>query len=158
MKRKSEAAEQAQEENKRRKEAESASSSWGAKADADSPTAMAVDDSLYDESSELTVTVTPTDFYSSLPGRRSFGGCNAYIEKEYDRFIDLAKFDRAVEKATTNTVSDEEMLQRYESLIGLPRGPNQGKIPNRISGGNRGKSGRRDNNSKSKTKNSRKSI
>jgi len=136
MKRKADVTQQAQDEYKRRKEEES--NSWGAAQNTSSGAeeSMNVDDSLeYDVSARLTVATTPTDFYSSLPGRRSFGGCNAFIEKEYERFIDLAKFDKAVEKATNNTVSDEEMLQRYESLIGLPRGPNQGKMPTKISGG-----------------------
>lgn len=146
MKRKADAAQESLEAYKRQKEEEN--NSWGAAQSGaagslggvdENGVNMEVDDGTivkYDASVELTVTITPTDFYSSLPSRRSFGGCNAFIEKEYERFIDMAKFDKAVEKAKADTVSDEEMLQRYQSLIGLPRGPNQGKMPTKISGGN----------------------
>ena len=79
--------------------------------------------------SKMVITASDTDFYSGLPGRRSFGGCNVFVEKEYERFLDSAKFDRAVAKANADTVSDDEMLRRYETLIGLPRGPNQGRAP-----------------------------
>lgn len=59
-------------------------------------------------------------------GRRSFGGFNKAVERNYEQMIDEKRFDRASERASKNTVSDAEMLARYENLIGLPRGPSQG--------------------------------
>ena len=43
--------------------------------------------------------------------------------------MDEKRFDKASERATKNSVSDTEMLARYENLIGLPRGPSQGMRP-----------------------------
>ena len=43
--------------------------------------------------------------------------------------MDEKRFDKASEKAAKSSVSDTEMLARYESLIGLPRGPSQGMRP-----------------------------
>ena len=40
--------------------------------------------------------------------------------------IDEKRFNRASERASKNSVSDSEMLARYENLIGLPRGQSQG--------------------------------
>ena len=78
-------------------------------------------------SNTIIITTANTDLYSSLPGRRSFGGFNAIIEQNYHKCMEDLKFEKAVNKAHKSTISDEEMLKRYEGLIGLPRGPNQGK-------------------------------
>lgn len=43
--------------------------------------------------------------------------------------MDEKRFDKASERASKNSISDTEMLARYENLIGLPRGPNQGMRP-----------------------------
>ena len=62
-------------------------------------------------------------------GRRSFGGYNKAVERNYEQIIDEKKFNKASEKASKNSVSDAEMLARYENLIGLPRGQSQGMRP-----------------------------
>jgi M-phase phosphoprotein 6 len=74
------------------------------------------------------------DLMAALPGRRSFGGFNKAVERYYEQIMDEKRFNRAAEKANKNSVSDEEMLARYESLIGLPRGPNQGAKQQRQQG------------------------
>eukprot|EP01038_Epipyxis_sp_PR26KG_P007607 gene7607-10358_t len=66
---------------------------------------------------------------SLYPGRRSFGGFNKHVEKKYQLFLDELRYTKAKEKVSKNSVDDEEMLKRYENLIGLPRGPNQGQRP-----------------------------
>ena len=65
------------------------------------------------------------DLYSSLPGRRSFGGFNKAVEAHYQQMINRDRFETKAK--IKNEVTDEEMFQRYETLVGLPRGPNQGK-------------------------------
>lgn len=62
-------------------------------------------------------------------GRRSFGGFNKAVERNYEHMMDEKRFDKASERASKNSVSDAEMLARYENLIGLPRGPSQGMRP-----------------------------
>ena len=64
-----------------------------------------------------------------LLGRRSFGGFNKAVELNYEQIMDEKRFNKASEKAAKSSVSDTEMLARYESLIGLPRGPSQGMRP-----------------------------
>jgi len=67
------------------------------------------------------------DFVAALPGRRSFNGCNKAVERHYEQVLDDLNYKRKTTSVKTDTISDEEMIKRYESLIGLPRGPNQGK-------------------------------
>ncbi len=62
-----------------------------------------------------------------VPGRRSFGGFNKSVERHYQSVLDEMNFDKMAKKVENKTISDEEMLSRYENLIGLPRGPNQGR-------------------------------
>lgn len=62
--------------------------------------------------------------FSALPGRRSFGGFNKAVEKHYQQVIDHKRFQRTV--LPESMVDEEEMLQRYDNLVSLPRGPNQG--------------------------------
>jgi len=69
------------------------------------------------------------DFAAALPGRRSFNGCNKAVERHYEQVLDDLNYKRKASIVKSDTISDEEMLKRYESLIGLPRGPNQGKKP-----------------------------
>jgi hypothetical protein len=70
------------------------------------------------------------DFIATLPGRRSFNGCNKAVERYYEQRLDDLKFRKKADSVThTETVSDQEMIKRYENLIGLPRGPSQGKRP-----------------------------
>lgn len=59
-----------------------------------------------------------SDNDNSVPGRRSFGGFNAVVEKYYSEALGLSP-PVAIEK-TERAVTDP-----YESLVGLPRGPNQ---------------------------------
>ncbi|KAJ1428992.1 hypothetical protein B484DRAFT_64090 [Ochromonadaceae sp. CCMP2298] len=69
------------------------------------------------------------DLSSLLPGRRSFNGCNKFVENFYEQRLDDLKIRKRSkpEKQDGNSVSNEEMMKRYENLVGLPRGPNQGK-------------------------------
>jgi hypothetical protein len=69
------------------------------------------------------------DVSSLLPGRRSFNGCNKFVENFYEQRLDDLKIRKRSkpEKQDGNSVSNEEMMKRYENLVGLPRGPNQGK-------------------------------
>lgn len=69
------------------------------------------------------------DFVAALPGRRSFNGCNKAVERHYEQVLDDLKYKRKITATKSDTISDEDMLKRYESLIGLPRGPSQGKRP-----------------------------
>lgn len=81
-----------------------------------------------------------TDPLSLLPGRRSFQNCNAAVERNYSARMDELNFDitatrgRKSGAAGINSVSDEEMLERYQHLVGLPRGPNQSRKPSQGSG------------------------
>jgi hypothetical protein len=65
-----------------------------------------------------------------LPGRRSFGGFNKAVEKHYQSVV-LDDLNTSRRKNDGVTITDEEMLHRYEKLIGLPRGPNQGQASKR---------------------------
>ena len=72
------------------------------------------------------------DIYAQLPGRRSFNGCNKAMERHYQQIIDdkyLSKQQLAANNSSTAMITDEEMADRYEELVGLPRGPSQGKRP-----------------------------
>lgn len=66
------------------------------------------------------------DILSALPGRRSFGNFNKYVEKSYAMSMDAKRYNIKAEKFNRGSIDDEEMVERYKSLIGLPRGPNQG--------------------------------
>jgi hypothetical protein len=83
----------------------------------------------------IAATVDPTaqtfvDPYAALPGRRSFNGCNKAVERYYEsKLEDLNYKKRAPSNTGALTVSDEDILKRYENLVGLPRGPNQGQRP-----------------------------
>lgn len=71
------------------------------------------------------------DPYALLPGRRSFGGCNKTVEANYSKIFDDERQNRraAGYLGTEEKDKDDEMLRRYESLVSLPRGPNQGMKP-----------------------------
>ena len=70
-----------------------------------------------------------SDLYAALPGRRSFNGCNKAIEKYYQSVVSEKYEQSRNAQALKDTVDDEEMVQRYQDLVGLPRGPSQGKKP-----------------------------
>jgi hypothetical protein len=78
------------------------------------------------DDSELTCVKDDADNFSALPGRRSFGGFNKAVEKHYQQMIDHKRFQTSAKADDAKIVSDEEMLLRYENLVGLPRGPSQG--------------------------------
>lgn len=82
----------------------------------------------YISSEPLVCTEEVSDtFHNSLPGRRSFGGFHSFIEQSYREQLDSTRLDGKISKKKVDdtAVSDEEMLSRYDNLIGLPRGPNQ---------------------------------
>ena len=87
-------------------------------------------------SGKLVCEVDLEDRLATFPGRRSFGGFNKAVERQYQSYLDSLKFEKLTTKSSKYNVDDEEMLQRYESLIGLPRGPNQGKRENHDSQNN----------------------
>lgn len=91
----------------------------------------AKDAATYDTSNATQILLSP-DAHLSFPGRRSFGGFNRAVEKHYQSIV-----SGEVDQNSATTITDEEMLQRYEELVGLPRGPNQGKRsnPNSAKGG-----------------------
>ena len=82
-----------------------------------------------DATGGFVITEDDSDLFQVLPGRRSFGGFNKSVEKYYHEVFDEQRLQKLGDKAKNNTISDEEMLKRYENLIGLPRGPNQGVRP-----------------------------
>lgn len=67
------------------------------------------------------------DFTAEFPGRRSFNGCNKAVERYYEQRLEDLNIRKRTEPTKSETITDEEMLNRYETLVGLPRGPNQGK-------------------------------
>ena len=69
-------------------------------------------------------------YFATLPGRRSFNGCNKAVERYYENRMEELNYKKKKEKTTNiETISDEDMIKKYENLIGLPRGPNQGQRP-----------------------------
>lgn len=66
-----------------------------------------------------------SDTFSALPGRRSFGGFNKAVEKNYQQVIDRKRFQKEAQPEVA-LENEEEMLLKYDSLVSLPRGPNQG--------------------------------
>eukprot|EP01041_Mallomonas_annulata_P008690 gene8690-17949_t len=67
------------------------------------------------------------DIMAAFPGRRSFGGFNSIVEKQYTAAIESSKYEHYLDKNKNNTneIDDEEMSKRYDELVSLPRGPNQ---------------------------------
>ena len=159
MKRKEEVEQQRSEENKKRKLEETDAMALSSPGQGDM-SGSSVQIQSYDSQAwvdadsigqSMVIVQDDVNIFSKLPGRRSFGDFNIPVQKEYERYVNEVRFNRAVEKAEVNTVSDEEMLRRYETLIGLPRGPNQGKAPpnpNKTKGGNSSGHGRKGNGSK----------
>ena len=76
------------------------------------------------------------NFNAVLPGRRSFNGCNKAMERHYQMQLDHLKFQTKMDSnieaniATTRDTMDEEMIKKYEQLVGLPRGPSGGMMTN----------------------------
>ena len=75
------------------------------------------------------------DYLSEFPGRRSFNNFNSSVEKHYNNRIDELNLDnkintknsKSTKKSTSSNVPDDEIIQKYEGLVGLPRGPNQSR-------------------------------
>lgn len=77
---------------------------------------------------QLAATV-PTGRDAGVFGRRSFGGFNSFAERNYANAVESDRLDSSITRGNRNTISEEEMVALYSSLIGLPRGPQQGKKP-----------------------------
>ena len=122
MKRKEEGAEQMKEEiSKRSKLLDTVQLHRGG--DADSRMQVVEQSSFLSNEGKVVFTLESADLFSTLPGRRSFNGFNKVVEREYANALDASTLDCA------STASDEAILKQYEGLIGLPRGPGQGKRP-----------------------------
>lgn len=78
---------------------------------------------------ELVCIVEEMDLHAALPGRRSFGGFNKIVEKHYHSIIDSEQSRLATDKLLNGTIDDDEMVEKYQKMISLPRGPNQGMLP-----------------------------
>lgn len=65
------------------------------------------------------------DIVAGLPGRRSFGGFNPIMEKYYAAALGLAGPTSQPTSGLPSETTGREMAEHYESLVGLPRGPNQ---------------------------------
>lgn len=73
----------------------------------------------------------------TFPGRRSFGGCNKFVERNYAKVLEDQYNIKLSEREDKATISEEEMIKRYDELVSLPRGPNQGlRKPRPSNGGN----------------------
>ena len=57
------------------------------------------------------------DIFTLFPGRKSFGGFNPKVEKFCQSMVD----DRRLDQLARNTISDEEMVQRYDQMRGTKR-------------------------------------
>lgn len=85
-------------------------------------------------SSGISIQKVDTNPYAALPGRRSFGGFNKAVERNYSMIMDEKNFEEERLKAKKDsTMSEEEMLRKYSKLASLPRGPNQGMKPSKNS-------------------------
>lgn len=124
MKRKEEGAEQMKEEmSKRSKLLDTVQLHRGG--DADSRMQVVEQSSLLSSDGKVVFTLEAADLFSTLPGRRSFNGFNKVVEREYANALD----DASMVGSVGSKASDEAILKQYEGLIGLPRGPGQGKRP-----------------------------
>lgn len=119
MKRKEETNVQSKEDaSKRRRLLDNSAGATGM----DVEVALAAPTPPHDRSAALVCTIEATDLYSALPGRRSFGGFNKVIERNYAILMDQQPGD-----LVPATADEEQILRQYESLVSLPRGPGQGK-------------------------------
>ena len=72
------------------------------------------------------------DTLSEMPGRRSFNNFNNSVNKYYSNKIEELNIDKKItssssQKGRKNLASDDEIIQKYDQLVGLPRGPNQSR-------------------------------
>eukprot|EP01031_Cornospumella_fuschlensis_P031605 gene31605-38197_t len=100
-------------------------------------------------SGKVTLVRDYTDLYAALPGRRSFNGCNKAVEKYYYSIVSDKYEEKRQETSNKDVIDDEEMVQRYQELVSLPRGPGQGRKPVHSQNRDNGKDGK-DNNKKRK--------
>jgi hypothetical protein len=106
---------------------------------------MSTDEHCEGETRSHSIILDSTNLLQLAPGRRSFGGFNKAIERYYQSIVDEDRLNKSGEESIRNTVvSDQEMLNRYENLIGLPRGPNQGLRSGKLITNTNNKSNRRD--------------
>lgn len=83
-------------------------------------TSKTQDSSNSTDEHRLKVTAETEDLYASIPGRRSFGGFNKVVERYYEHAMDTQKFGLNNEDIEGENMNDDEMVDRYSSLIGLP--------------------------------------
>jgi len=109
-----------------------ASLDWKKKQKEDDQKSTDVSSSSSTHSHEIKLSCTTDDFNFNavLPGRRSFNGCNKAMERHYQMQLEQLKFQTNIESnvATTSSNMDEEMIKKYEKLVGLPRGPSGGMM------------------------------
>eukprot|EP01039_Chlorochromonas_danica_P000949 gene949-1031_t len=91
------------------------------------------------------------DLYAALPGRRSFGGANKAMERYYQSVVADKYKEKVKKESDKDVIDDEEMVRRYQQLVGLPRGPNQGKRPVSAANNNKNKNKRERENEKSQS-------
>lgn len=69
----------------------------------------------------------------TFPGRRSYGGFNKAVELNYQNYLDEKRYNKLT-KSKAWSIDENEVIERCEQLISLPRGPNQGvRMDNRKS-------------------------
>ena len=61
------------------------------------------------------------DELALIPGRRSFGGKNPHVERQFEEYLGVSSTKRRV-------IDENAILEQYEELIALPRGPDQGRL------------------------------
>lgn len=87
--------------------------------------------SIHSHEIKLSCTTDDFNFNAVLPGRRSFNGCNKAMERHYQMQLEQLKFQQTSIESNVTTASsnmDEEMIKKYEKLVGLPRGPSGGMM------------------------------
>jgi hypothetical protein len=67
---------------------------------------------------KLECTVEKKSIYSALPGRRSFGGFNKVIERQYAAVLEGQRMDRKYNHNTEVEDDDDELLKRYAAMRG----------------------------------------
>lgn len=74
------------------------------------------------------------DTLSEFPGRRSFNNFNNSVNKYYLNKIEELNIDKKLTPSSSSSqkerktlISDDDLIQKYDELIGLPRGPNQSR-------------------------------
>jgi len=107
-----------------------ASLDWKKRKNGQDSTDPSSSSSLHSQEVKLSCTADDFNFNAVLPGRRSFNGCNKAMERHYQMQLEQLKFQTSMESNITIACSnmDEEMIKKYEKLVGLPRGPSGGMM------------------------------